>query len=435
MADANQRVPVTDAVKKFYHEQLILGGSPFISSIFGPHTYKSQAPSIPAFYRDPIITGSVVAPSTLTCEAQSFTSNPRAVITYLWKKNGSTIENFSTSITYDTFIEDVGDDFTCQVTITNGSGSDIGLSNIITMEAIVPSYIYEFDFIILQGLNNSGRMDLNACDVLVSTGVGIEGTKSVNELDQCTILGMRNDVKIDIDEAESNVISGVSGKNKIDINVADPYVLTGMQSLESDCVNAADAYAMWVPIFVADLVVLNGDAENANMSDWTMDLGTVFSVTTAPIAFGADLTLRREGSRFFKPEDRGQGNDSQMSQSIAIAGGDEALVDAGRCYALFDLIHQSEAGIDHLEITMEALKADLSVLNTETTIVPLNPPGSFGGGTEGWMYKRNIDEPLHLPTLTRFVKLIVLFVAHDTQGSSANTVYVDDFHIELVTVE
>jgi hypothetical protein len=157
------------------------------------------------------------------------------------------------------------------------------------------------------------------------------------------------------------------------------------------------------------------------MTDWTMDTNTVTSETTAP-GYSVDY---REGLRFFVPEQLGQGVDSQMSQVIVIPGGDLTDVDTGRCYCVARFLHMSDEGYDKLVITLEALNAADGVLAT-TVYSPA------AGPTDGWMVDSTVDDPLNLPTLTRKVKITVLFDAHASSGTAVNSVYADDFTIELM---
>ncbi len=387
----NQAIPVIDSVQGFTFEKVILSGSPFVSAILGPGSYVITAPFTPLFHRDPIISGYVVPPSTLTCEAQSFSSSPRATITYQWKRDTVNISN-EINDTYVTVVGDIGLSITCEATITNASGADIALSNVIIPEAVVEGYVYQHDVMSIQGLGAPGRMDMNELQLLI--------------------------------------VTGLSHVDKVDVNEAEVYGITGMQGLNNMTTAELEIMPIFLPEFVANLVVVNGDAENSNMSDWTMDSGGVTSVTDAP-AFDADITTYREGLRFFKPDDLGQGVDSQMSQVIAIAGGDEAAVDTGRCYALAKWIHQSEEGIDRIHVTMKALNAASGELNSEITISPENPEGGFNGNTKGWKMDTSVNEILRLPTLTRFVKIVVLFKASGS-GSAACSSYADAFTIELL---
>lgn len=408
---ANQKIPTTDTVEDYTVEKTILSGAQFVSAILGSGAHLITAAAIPVFFRSPIISGSVVPPSTLTCEANSFNSSPRATITYQWKSDGVDI-NGETSITYDAVLSDIGAEITCFVTITNASGADTGLSNGLTMEAIVEAEMFEFDAYVIQGLNTPGRTDVNDIDMLIITGFA-------------------NDDKIDVMEEEVTIVTGFGHPDKIDVNEGEAYGITGMGSSNKVDVNEADAYAVFLPIFLSDLVVLNGDAENSVMTDWTMDTGDVTSETTAAAGNPGDITLHREGLRFFVPDLLGQGVDSQMSQVVAIDSGDYTDVDTGRCYVLTDFLHQSNQGYDHLEITLQALNGAMSVIGTATTVVASNPEGDTFPRSFGWMRENTDNEPLSLPTLTRHVKLIVLFKAHATLGGD-NSVYADDFHMKLV---
>jgi hypothetical protein len=159
------------------------------------------------------------------------------------------------------------------------------------------------------------------------------------------------------------------------------------------------------------------------MTGWTTDTGTVTSVTTAP----GDVTVNREGSYFFYPAALGQGVDSQISQVINVAVADETAIDVGRCYAIARFMQIThDQTYDFLTITLEALNAADGSLGTISENIPVTP-GS------GW-HKTGMDIPLSLPTLTRKVKITILFDAN-ALGSVANSVYIDDISIDILEIE
>ncbi len=384
----NQATPVIDAVQDFTLEKTILSGVPFVSSILGPGAYRITADSAPLFYTNPVLSGSLVPPSTLLCGEGSFNSSPRATLTYQWKRGGVNIPN-ETSSTWNSVLGDIGDSITCEVTATNASGSDTALSNVVIMEAILEGYTYQYDTYLINGLNAPGRQD-------------------VNELDVYLVAGMAHDEKVDVNQCEFHVVTGMQGFNNMTTAELEGYLIV-------------------IPEFLSNMPVANGNAENSVMTDWTMDSGNVQSVTTAP-GFAADITTFRQGVRFFKADDLGAGVDSVMSQVLTIQAGDLTDVDTGRCAALASFIHQSEEGLDRIEVTMEALDAGSSVLNSKTTISPINPEGNFQV-TSGWMRDTTVNELLILPTLTRFVKIIIRF--NNISGTS-NGAYADTFVVDIL---
>ncbi len=381
----HQPDPVIDAVQDRHVEKIILSGSPFVSSILGPGAYRIIAPSVPLFYTNPVISGSLAPPSTLLCDEGSFNSSPRATVTYQWKRGGVDIPD-ETSNTWNSVLGDIGDTITCEVTITNDSGNDIALSNAVVMEAILPGYVYEYDVMTIVGMGNPERIDINDLDAFIISGMGHEAQLSIFSEDVIVITGVAVSARMDMIEA--------------------------------------DTYVMFVPTPMTPLVVLNGDAENSDMSDWTMDFGGVTSVTTAAGA----KTGYREGLRFFKPDDLGQEVDSQMSQVIEIPAGDLTDIDTGRCYAIVNFIHNSNAGYDNLEITLEALNAALSVIGTITQVYDSNP------SLDDWRRENTQDNILSIPTLTRHIKVTILF-DNNSGGLATSGAYVDDIQIELMKIE
>ena len=399
-----QVAPNTDTVQDRYVESLMLSGSRFVSSILPPGSHIIAAAAIPVFYREAIITGPEVigeayAPPLLTCEAESHRSSPRGVLTYQWKRDAVNIGS-ATASTYTTVAADVGTTITCFVTATNASGADTSLSNGIAVVARTPTDLFEMDVVAIQGLSQLDRIDANDVNLVIVSGIA-------------------NAEKLDNNEMDVYAMHGTIQPDSIAVDEVDAYAMTGMASLEDIAVSESDAYAMFHPVSLTDLVVVNGDAENSVMTDWTMDTNDVFSVTSAG-GFGP-----AEGTRFFAPEDLGQGIDSQMSQVIVIPGGDLTDVDTGLCYCIARLFHTSTEGHDTLVVTLEALNAADGVLDTEVWNVPVNDEAQ-------WLYSNSIDNILNLPTLTRKVKITVLFKAHDTLGSTANTVYADDIGIALM---
>lgn len=359
----NQRAPSTDTVEMITVEKIILSGASFVSSILGHGAHVITAASVPLFYRDPIISGLLSAPSTLTCDGDSFDSSPRASITYKWKKDTVDITD-ETNKTYTTVLGDIDAEITCEVTITNASGNDVVLSNGLTILAITDTSLYELDIMPINGLSAIGRFDVNALDIHVMQGMPPTATQSVTTL---------------------------------------------------------DAYPIFAPTILNALPLLNGDAENSDMSDWTMDTGGVTSVTTAP----DHDTNYREGARFFKANDLGQGVNSQMSQEMTIVAGDLTDVDTGLCYVVARFMHQSDRGYDKIKVTIEAIDAGSSVLATLVFNASTDDDGP-------WMFEQTL--PLNIPTLTRTIKLIVLFDANAVSGSPENSVYADAFTIELMKV-
>lgn len=357
----NQAPPVIDAVQDRHVEQVVLSGSRFVSSIFGSGAHSIAALAAPVFYTEPVISGGLFPPSVLSCTEGAFNSSPRAVLTYKWKKDTVDIPT-ETNPTYTSVLGDIGSTITCEVTATNGSGADTGLSNGLVMAAYTNSYIYELDVMPITGLSALGRVHMNAADI---------------------------------------------------------HVMTGMPPPATETIVSLDAYVIWAVEHLTPLVVVNGDAENSVMTDWTMDFGNVQSVTTASGAVSG-----WEGSRFFLPDELGQGVDSQMSQVIAIPAGDYTDVDTGDCLCICHFMHMSTQDYDGVVVTMEALDAGSGVLATNVFTPPRRE--------DEWRRDSNFQDPLFLPTLTRSIKLTVLFDNHATLGNTGYTVHADAFYINLM---
>lgn len=115
-----------------------------------------------------------------------------------------------------------------------------------------------------------------------------------------------------------------------------------------------------------------------------------------------------------------------MSQVIVIPGGDLTDVDTGKTYVFADFIYYSDEDYDKLVITLEALDAGDSVLDSEVYTT-----GS-SENAEGWLRVQTMQTILNLPTLTRKIKITILFDAHATLGTDPNSVYIDDISIPFV---
>lgn len=312
----------------------------------------------------------------------------------------------------------------CEVTAINSTGSTVGVSNSLTLLLVTDTFVYTLDIMPIEGLNTPGRVDVNVIDASIISGFAHEYAISIDVGEPYIISGVAADARSDVNVGEPYIMTGMATLGAITSNIGEPYIITGVAAAAAESTNVAGAYAMFVPTLLTPLVVLNGDAENTDMSDWTMDTGDVTSETGG----GWNVTMYREGLRYFHPADLGQGVDSQMSQVIDIPAGDWTDVDLGRCYCVARFLHLTNQNYDYLKVTLEALDAADAVLNTTVYNAPTQEPA------EWWVRDTTIDDPLSLPTLTRKVKIIVLFDAN-ASGSSPNSVYADDFHIELMKIE
>jgi hypothetical protein len=378
---AYQPIPVTDAVQDRTTEKTIFSGSPFVSSILGTDAYKITPASAPVYYRSPVISGGLAPPSVLTCEAESYNASPRGTVTYQWKKDTVNITD-ETNPTYNTVLGDIGSTITCEVTATNPSGFDTEISNGLVMQAVTNTYIYELDIMPIGGLSGFGRMDINNADVHLIGGINVPTAETMTS--------------------------------------ADAIILTGIAQEDSMHTTESESYAITYPEVLSAMTILNGDAENSVMTDWTMDTGNVQSVTTAT----GVPSIGRIGSRFFKADDLGLGVDSQMSQEVAINAADYTDVDAGECYIIFSYRDASDEGFDKITVTLEAIDSGVTVLATA-----VYNPGA--GPWDRWRLNHNFVNPFSIPTLTRKVKITVLFDARTT-GSAANDAYADEFHFDLM---
>ncbi len=429
----NQATPVIDAVQDFTLEKVILSGSPFVSAILGPGSYVITAPFTPLFHRDPIISGpfvlgEAVAPPLLTCEAQSFSSSPRATIAYQWKRDGVDI-GAATSITYVTVLADIGTTTTCEVTITNPSGSDIGLSNGIAITAPVPSLVGELDVMTIGGMSDPYQAIVSTGEISIIAGLPHYMKIDVNEADLYLTMGMPNDVKIDINEFDAYALTGVTNDIKIDLIEAFIFPITGSAIDNGIAVEEANAYAMHTFLPLGAIALINGDAEAADMTAWTMDIGNVTAVTSAP---GHAINYGRTG-QFFKADERGLGLDSQMSQVVVLDAGFLTDVDLGRVFANPTFNFYAERHYDGIQITLEALNAADGVLATQ--VGPLHYYPNVGSVYKAGWFRISADGPhLSLPTLTRKIKITVLFQMSDTTGTDNNG-YIDNIVVDLLKLE
>lgn len=430
---ANQKTPTTDTVENVTVEKVILSGSPFVSAILGSGAYRITADAAPLFYRDPIISGpfvlgELVAPPLLTCEAQSFSSSPRATIAYQWKRDGVNIGT-ETAITYVTVSDDIGTTVTCEVVITNPSGSDTKTSNGIEVTARIPSLIGELDVMTFTGMNDPVRTTVTTGEISIISGLKHLMKIDVNEADLYAMLGIPNLIKSDINELGLNVITGLGNLEKIDIQEADAYGVTGFVNESKIDIHETGAYAMQTFTPLGTLALINGDAEAANMNDWTMDIGSVTAVTTAT----GNATQTGRTGQFFKGEDRGLGLDSQMSQVVVLDAGFLTDVDLGRVHAATVFSFYAARHYDGVRITLTALDAADGVLNT--LVGPLHLYPNVGASDDVGWFIRVVDGPsLSLPTLTRKIKVTILFEMSDTTGTDNNG-YIDNIVVDLLNLD
>lgn len=186
---ANQADPVIDAVQDRHVEKIILSGSPFVSSIFGPGAYQITAASVPAFYTDPVISGSVVVEQILTCDAEAHRSSPRATLAYQWKKDTVNITD-ATNKTYTTVLGDIDAEITCEAVATNASGFDTEISNGLTIQAITDTYIYELDVNAISGLSSPPRFDMVDADIQIISGMPHLMQGTIMECSMFAVTGM-----------------------------------------------------------------------------------------------------------------------------------------------------------------------------------------------------------------------------------------------------
>lgn len=317
----------------------------------------------------------------------------------------------------------------CKVTSTNALGSDVGRSNDKLLELVEPGYVYEFDANFITGLNAPGRLDLNVAATCIISGFAHDMKCDVNLGVMLVLKGFQNDVKADVNTGEINVITGMVGIMKLDISEMEADIITGLQSEYVD-INAADAYVVQTFEDMGPLALLNGDASAANMDDWTMEIGSVSMVTSAP---GWSFNTGRTGA-IFKGEDRaGSGLDSQMSQVVVLDAGILTDVDLGRIHAKTSFSFYALRHYDGVQITLEALNAADGVLNTITG--PLRKYANVGAFDDlGWIRRIADNDPLSLPTLTRKIKVTILFEMDDTTGTDNNG-YIDNIVVDLLKLE
>lgn len=154
-----QEDPERGRVKVHLIESIILGGSPFISSLFKPGTHRVTPAAIPLFSTDPVIVGEVVPPAVLVCDGGSFDSSPRGAVTYQWKNDTNDITD-ETSNTYTTVTDDIGANITCEVTVTNASGNDVVVSNGIDIVSADELSVFQMDIAVITGLSTPARCDV-----------------------------------------------------------------------------------------------------------------------------------------------------------------------------------------------------------------------------------------------------------------------------------
>jgi len=101
-------------------------------------TFTLEMPAVaPVEKAAPILSGTTVEGSVLTCEPGTWTGEPAPTITYAWLRDGVAIAG-AEEATYSSGAGDVGDEVACEVTATNTAGSASAESNAIRVSKPTP---------------------------------------------------------------------------------------------------------------------------------------------------------------------------------------------------------------------------------------------------------------------------------------------------------
>lgn len=187
-------------------------GTNFVESLLGEDAWKFiNSNGIVDFARAPIITGiyaepSTTTPSLLTCQADSFISQPKATITFKWDRGDGDWIDGETESTYQTQEADIGLSVRSYATITNIAGNKGSYSNIIVVEAVGDIEVFELDAYTIHYFG----------DTMQST---------VYNLNTYVLLGLINPWEASVVEGETYGITGIVSLYAITAAEAEIYVV------------------------------------------------------------------------------------------------------------------------------------------------------------------------------------------------------------------
>lgn len=207
-----QPVPDTDQFQDRQQGAVLRVGTSFVESILGPDAWKViQGYGVFPFFRAPIITGifeepSTTTPSLLTCEANSFISQPKATITYKWDRGDGDWIDGETESTYQTQEADIGLTIRCFAIATNAYDAEGAYSNQITVEEVEQLSVFEFECYAIQGMADSRQITVFDEHLYLLTGITNPKDIAIIEAETYAITGVSSPLDLRQVEAETYVV-------------------------------------------------------------------------------------------------------------------------------------------------------------------------------------------------------------------------------------
>lgn len=209
--ESPQPDPTTNRFQNRANGAVMKRGHPFVSSLKGHDAFRWFInPGIDIF-RNPIITGiyeepSLYFPSLLSCQGDSFTSQPQGVLTYKWDRGDGDWIPGATNKTYQTQAADVGLALRCNIQVTNDIETASKYSNQIVIEDVEELTVFDLDGYLIQGMVDHRQITMFDAHVYLLTGITNPKDIAIVEAEIYAITGVANPKDLSQLEAETYVV-------------------------------------------------------------------------------------------------------------------------------------------------------------------------------------------------------------------------------------
>lgn len=370
----------------------IMEGTNLYTSILGPDVAFPLLRYAPTFLVNPVISGNIRIPNTLTCYPGVFDSSPYPQIFYQWQSGGVDIIG-EESNTYLTVEADDDQEITCLVTIVNDLGTDSASSNI-----IIPQNITEIEV-----------KDLSLFTV---TGIEANQAHTILTWQQAIVLGMWVDVRFDLEYCVTHIVTGWGQGDRLDLDNMNPYILTGLEAEQRLDLYSFDCYAIHFSDFYADLALLNPGAELGDMTNWTQvptSSASVIASSTSPRVGGGTYSFQHTSSGI-----------SRVYQDVVTTVPQDAIIDAGNMEVSINYWHTKNHFFSH------KVKVGIECYDVTDTLIIDIPQFTQTEPTQNiWLEDRS--GVVTVPPLTRKFRVYLEFDA----VSSSNACRVDEIEVTL----